>query len=500
MAQTVIKAQNGNRIEMQKHMDFDISIFERCKIIVIGDLMIDEYLWGNVDRISPEAPVPVVSVERESYTLGGAGNVINNLISVGAQVSVASAIGTGINADILIKTFADMKLDTSGLIRDPNRPTTKKTRIIAANQQVLRIDRETTRPITELAASHIYNFLEKHISTSHAILFSDYGKGLLSPDLLKRLIDLANYYNKPTLCDPKGLSFKKYAGTFIITPNKKEASLAAGVEIKDTDSLIAAGEKLLSDIPVKNVLITCGKDGMVLFEEGHPPHMISAKARQVFDVSGAGDTVLAVLGMAVAAGLSLAEGATLANLAAGLVVGKVGTAPIEKEELQEALDTAGKHAVPKLKNLTTLTYLVNRLKADGKRIVLANGCFDLLHAGHIRFLAKAKEMGDVLIVALDTDESVRILKGEGRPILGEKERVQIISALDSVDYVTVFSSDKLFELLQAIRPDILIKGSNYTSEMVRGHEVVEKFGGRVELLPITEKMSSTRIINQIKNR
>lgn len=481
-------------------MNFDISIFERCKIIVIGDLMIDEYLWGTIDRISPEAPVPVVSAERATYTLGGAGNVIKNLASLGAQVSVASVIGTGTNADILLKNFADMKVDVSGLIRDPNRPTTKKTRIIAANQQVLRIDRETTRPIPERAVSHICNFLEKHISEYHAILLSDYGKGLLSPDLLKRLINITNSYNKPVIVDPKGLDFRKYSGASIITPNKKEASLAAGIEIKDTDSLIAAGEKLLANIPVENVLITCGKNGMVLLEGGNQPYMIPAKARQVFDVSGAGDTVLAVLGVAVAAGLPLAEGATLANIAAGIVVGKVGTAPIEKEEFQEALNIAEKRPISKLKDLATLTSLLNNLKADGKTIVLTNGCFDLLHAGHIRFLAKAKDMGDVLIVALDTDESVRSLKGQGRPILGEKERVQIISALDSVDYVTVFSSDKLFDLLATLRPDILTKGSNYTNETVLGHEIVEQLGGRVEIVPITEGISSSQIINQIKNR
>ncbi len=480
-------------------MNFDISTFERCKIIVVGDLMIDEYLWGTVDRISPEAPVPVVSAERDSYMLGGAGNVINNLVSLGARVSVASVVGTGANADILLKNFADIKVDTSGLIRDPNRPTTKKTRIIAANQQVLRIDRETTRPITKDAVSHICNFLEKHISEYHAILFSDYGKGLLSPDLMKRLIDLANRHNKPTLVDPKGLDFRKYAGAAIITPNKKEASLAAGIEIKDTESLMAAGEKLLADIPVRNVLITCGKDGMALFEGENPPYMISAKTRQVFDVSGAGDTVLAVLGIAVASGLPLTEGAALANIAAGIVVGKVGTAPIEKGEFHEALNTSEKRPVSKLKDLAALTHLANTLKAEEKTMVLTNGCFDLLHAGHIRFLAKAKAMGDVLIVALDTDESVRSLKGRGRPILDEKERVQIISALDSVDYVTVFSSDKLFELLKTLRPDILTKGSNYTNETVRGHEIIEQLGGRIELVPITEEISSTRIINQIKN-
>lgn len=480
-------------------MNFDISQFEQCKIIVVGDLMIDEYLWGAVDRISPEAPVPVVSVGRNSYTLGGAGNVINNLVSLGAQVSVTSVIGTGANADLLLKTLADMDIDTSGLFRDPHRPTTKKTRIIAANQQVLRIDREATGPITEKAISHICNFLAKHISGHHAILISDYGKGLFSSSVLKRLIDLANHYNKPILVDPKGLDFQKYAGASIITPNKKEASFAAGIDIKDADSLMTAGKKLLTGIPVKNVLITCGKDGMALFEEGKAPYVISAKARQVFDVSGAGDTVLAVVGMAVAAGLPLAQGAALANIAAGIVVGKVGTAPIEKEEFQEALNRS-ESRLKKLRDLSALTSLVNNLKAESKKIVLTNGCFDLLHAGHIRFLAKAKAMGDVLIVALDTDESVRSIKGEGRPILGEKERVQIISALDSVDYVTVFSSDKLFDLLKALRPDILTKGSNYTGESVRGHEIVEQFGGRVDLVPITEEVSSSRIINQIKNK
>jgi D-beta-D-heptose 7-phosphate kinase/D-beta-D-heptose 1-phosphate adenosyltransferase len=319
-------------------MAFDISAFEQCRICVIGDLMIDEYLWGTVDRISPEAPVPVVSVERKSYTLGGAGNVINNLVSLGVRVSACGVIGTGINANLLLKTFAGMKVETAALIREQGRPTTKKTRVIAANQHVLRIDRETTRSIKDETASRLYALLEKDVPEHDVLLVSDYGKGLFSPDLLKRLIDLGNHHKKPVLVDPKGLDFRKYANASIITPNRKEASLAAGIEIRDTGSIAAAGSKLLSSIPVNNLLITTGKDGMTLFEKGKPPYAIPAKARQVFDVSGAGDTVLAVLGTAVAAGLPLAEGAALANIAAGIVVSKVGTAPIEKDEFHNALN------------------------------------------------------------------------------------------------------------------------------------------------------------------
>ncbi len=484
-------------------MKIDLSSFDNCRILVIGDLMIDEYLWGKAERISPEAPVQVVSVVRDYSTLGGAGNVVNNLVTLGATVSVASVIGAGESADgkLLFKLFKDLDVDTSGLFQDPNRSTTKKARVLAGHQHVLRIDRETKQEISQDHVAMLVQFVKERIHSFNVVLLSDYGKGLFTETLLQQVIDTAKQNNKTVVVDPKGLNFKKYAGATAITPNKREASLAAGIEIVDDVSLIEAGRKLLHDIPVQNVLMTCGKEGMVLFEEGKEPYRIATEARQVFDVSGAGDTVLAVLGLGLASGLPEADfrqAATLANVAAGIVVGKVGTATVSREELKKALEPAIGELAGKQKTLSDLIPIAERLRAEGKTIVMTNGCFDLLHVGHIKLLSASKNMGDVLIVAIDDDESVKALKGEERPIIGSQERLRIISALDSVDYVTLFSTKELEHVIEAVRPDILTKGSNYTTETVLGREIVERFGGRVAVIPITEAVSSTRIINQIK--
>lgn len=484
-------------------MKIDLSSFDNCRILVIGDLMIDEYLWGKAERISPEAPVQVVSVVRDYSTLGGAGNVVNNLVTLGATVSVASVIGAGESADgkLLFKLFKDLDVDTSGLFQDPNRSTTKKARVLAGHQHVLRIDRETKQEISQDHVAMLVQFVKERIHSFNVVLLSDYGKGLFTETLLQQVIDTAKQNNKTVVVDPKGLNFKKYAGATAITPNKREASLAAGIEIVDDVSLIEAGRKLLHDIPVQNVLMTCGKEGMVLFEEGKEPYRIATEARQVFDVSGAGDTVLAVLGLGLASGLPEADfrqAATLANVAAGIVVGKVGTATVSREELKKALEPAIGELAGKQKTLSDLIPIAERLRAEGKTIVMTNGCFDLLHVGHIKLLSASKNMGDVLIVAIDDDESVKALKGEERPIIGSQERLRIISALDSVDYVTLFSTKELEQVIEAVRPDILTKGSNYTTETVLGREIVERFGGRVAVIPITEAVSSTRIINQIK--
>ena len=481
-------------------MSVEISRFGNCRILVIGDLMIDEYLWGKVDRISPEAPVQVVSVLRESTTLGGAGNVVNNLRALGASVAVAGVIGAGSNAHFLLKAFRELGVDTAGLIQDPERPTTKKTRIIAGHQQVLRIDRETRHDISEENANTLTEFVGDHTSDFDVLLLSDYSKGLLSARLLQQVIGLARKNNKIVIADPKGLNFKKYAGVTMITPNKKEASLAAGIEIVDDRSLMAAGQKLLADIGVENVLITCGKEGMVLFEHGKKPYQITAQAREVFDVSGAGDTVLAVLGLSLAAGASFPEAASLANVAAGIVVGKVGTATVSMDELRMALEPSVGALAVKQKTLSDLIPIVDRLRAEGKTIVMTNGCFDLLHVGHIKLLSASKKMGDLLIVAIDDDDSVRTLKGNDRPIINAQERARIISALDCVDYITIFSTNDLEQVIETIRPDVLTKGSNYTTRTVQGREIVERSGGRVVLIPITDPVSSTKIINQIRGQ
>jgi len=481
-------------------MNVHVSRFHGCQILVMGDLMIDEYLWGEVDRISPEAPVQVVSVLRDSTTLGGAGNVVNNLVALGAQVAVAGVIGAGNKAASMLKMFTELRVDTTGLIQDPGRPTTRKTRIIGGHQHVLRIDRETRQEISEGQAKRLAQFVRHRIDEFDIVLLSDYGKGLLTETLLRQIIDEACKKGRPVIVDPKGLSFKKYAGAAVLTPNKKEASLATGIEIVDHESLIAAGTALLREIPTQQVLITCGKDGMVLFESGKVPHRIAADVRQVFDVSGAGDTVLAVLGLALASGASFQQAAALANVAAGVVVGKVGTASVSAEELAKALSPSAEALTGKYKSVSELTALANRLKAEGKTIVMTNGCFDLLHVGHVKLLSASKKMGDVLIVAIDDDDSVRILKGKDRPIIGAQERLGIISALDCVDHVTLFSTNDLESLIEAIRPHILTKGSNYTTETVLGREIVERFKGRVALVQITEPVSSTQIINQIKQQ
>ena len=479
-------------------MNVDLSRFDRCHVLVIGDLMIDEYLWGEVDRISPEAPVQVVSVLRDSTTLGGAGNVVNNLVALGARVAVAAVVGTGANAGLLIKRLRELGVDTTGLIEDPTRPTTRKTRVIGGHQHVLRIDRETKQEISEAEGKQLVEFVTDGLHSFDIILISDYGKGLLSETLVQQIIHVANEDKKPVIVDPQGLNFKKYAGATAITPNKREASLAAGVEIVDDASLMVAGQKLLHETRVQQVLMTCGKHGMVLFEDGNKPHRIAAEVRQVFDVSGAGDTVLAVLGLGLASGLSFRDAAALANVAAGIVVGKVGTATVSREELQGAIEPSLDAWSAKQKTLPDLIPIAQRLSAEGKTIVMTNGCFDLLHVGHIQLLSASKKMGDVLIVAIDDDESVRALKGKGRPIIAAQERVRIISALDCVDYVTLFSTKELEGLIEAIRPNILTKGSNYSTETVIGRQMVERFGGRVALLPITEPVSSTKIIDQIK--
>lgn len=480
-------------------MLIDILKFDQCRLLVVGDLMLDEYLWGEVDRISPEAPVQVVAIQKEDFALGGAGNVVNNAVALGAKVSVVGVIGTGRNGRLLLKRFNELGVDTAGIIQEPDRATTQKTRIIAANQHVLRIDRETKQDISGPTLDKMIRFILDKMPDIDVVLISDYGKGLITKNLLSKVTASAKKYKKMIIVDPKGLDFSKYSGVSLLTPNKKEAALASGVEINNESSLEKAANKFLENLSLDNLLITCGKDGMVLFEKNKEPFRVKAEARQVFDVSGAGDTVLAVFGLAVASGASIHNSVAIANTAAGIVVGKVGTATVSRQELASAIKTDD-HGLPaKYKDLFELPALVEDLKKKGKRLVLTNGCFDLLHAGHIMLFSASKQLGDILIVAIDDDESVKKLKGSGRPVLNAKERSRILSALDAVDYVVVFSSHELKKLIEIIQPDVLTKGSNYTSKEVFGRELVEKYGGRVKLIPVTENISSTRIINNIKS-
>ncbi len=318
-------------------MNHDIDSFKNVNALVIGDLMIDEYLWGTVDRISPEAPVPVVCVTKESHTLGGAGNVINNLKAMGAQVSAVGTAGTGRAGRMIFEKLEEMGIGTQGIISEPQRPTTRKTRVIASNQQVLRIDREIKRNITDQTLEKLVGNIGEIIKNADLVILSDYDKGLMTPKLVKETVRLAAQHKVLTLADPKALDFSKYSDVMVLTPNKKEASLAANVDIRSARDLMSAGKKIMEKIRLEKLLITCGKDGMMLFEKGKPASHIESNARQVFDVSGAGDTVISLLGLGLATGASFLDSAKIANAAAGIVVGKVGTATASVDELRQAL-------------------------------------------------------------------------------------------------------------------------------------------------------------------
>ena len=479
-------------------MTIDTSTFQSCQVLVVGDLMIDEYVWGSVDRISPEAPVQVVAVTEEDYTLGGAGNVVNNLAALGAGVQTIGVIGTDNNGSLLLKKLKSLHAGTAGVIAEKDRPTTVKTRILADHQHVLRIDRETRREIAGDTFTKLSDAVLALIPAADVVLISDYGKGLITREFLAHVIRCAQQAGKPVIVDPQGSDYSRYNAASLVTPNLKEASLASGVEIVNTKTLQTAGKTILENTEIERLLITMGKDGMALFERGKKPYKIAAETRQIFDVSGAGDTVAAVLSLSLAAGADYRQAMALANTAAGIVVGKVGTATTTPEELQQALGPSTERVSNKFVPMSSIESLARDLKRAGKKIVMTNGCFDLLHTGHIALLSEAKKLGNVLIVAIDDDESVRRVKGEGRPVISEDERTRILAALDVVDYVTVFATDQLTDLIEDLRPDVLTKGSNYKHESVLGHEIVEKHGGRIVLISIDESISATGIIDKIK--
>ena len=476
----------------------DLSLFSDCRVWAVGDLMLDEYVWGEVARISPEAPVPVLAVAREEYTLGGAGNVAANLVALGARVAVAGVAGDDRHGRLLRDRFQALGVDTEAIVTEAGRPTTRKTRIIAARQQVLRIDRETPRAVGAETVAAILARLEAGMASAGAVLVSDYGKGLLTRPMLAGVMAAARRWGKPVLVDPKGDDYSRYAGATLITPNRKEAARAAGIDIVDEASLHRAAAIIQVRSGVDRLVVTCGPDGMVLFEKNRPPRAIRSEARQVFDVSGAGDTVVAVLGLALAAGADWIEAAALANAAAGIVVGKVGTATVNRKELALAMGPAGADRLDKLKDVDELEALAAEIRKRGQRIVMTNGCFDFLHAGHLNLFSASRRLGDVLLVAIDDDESVRAVKGPGRPVIGARERVRTLCALDAVDYVVVFSGGDLEKLIDRLRPDVLTKGGNYGLDGVVGRQRVEAHGGRVELIPITEGLSSRAVIESIR--
>jgi len=463
------------------------------KILVIGDLIIDQYLWGSCERISPEAPVQIIKIDRESSVLGGAGNVVNNLKKLGAEVDIISVIGDCKNSNELINLLKDIEVDTKYLVSQKNRTSSKKTRIIASQQQVIRYDLESIDEINLDTQKTIIEIFNRIVKDYELILLSDYGKGVLTSQLTQLLIEEAKKHNKKVLVDPKGTNYSKYKGAYLLTPNKKEASEATKINIIDTTSLNNAITQLKSSYDLEVSLITLSELGIAIFDEEFRIHPTTSK--EVFDVTGAGDTVLASLGFAIACGFKIDQAVEFSNLAAGVVVGKIGSATASLNEIIEYESNINKSSSTKhIKSIDEITYLVKELKSKGKKIVFTNGCFDLLHAGHISYLEKAKTFGDVLILGLNSDRSVTAIKGKERPINLQSDRAYIIAALEVVDYVVIFDNDTPYDLIKAIKPDILVKGGDYSNKEVIGQDIVEE----IKLVKFLDGKSSSRTIEKIK--
>ena len=467
---------------------------KKPNILVIGDLMIDHYLWGSANRISPEAPVQVVDVQKETTVLGGAGNVVNNLVSLGADVMVISVVGEDAVSAELTQMLEDIKV-RHYLICDENRKTTKKSRIIASAQQIIRYDQESKEDISAQSEALITMGLLKIIDQFDVILVSDYGKGVITDSLMGKIIFCASGSNTKVLVDPKGDDYTKYIGSYLLTPNKKEAQEATNIDINDDASLKVALKKLHNTACLQVPMITLSEDGIAILDENDNVIKKPTVAREVFDVTGAGDTVLASLGYCLAKGDNIVDAMEFANLAAGVVVGKIGSATATIEEIEEYKSSLHKSSIEShLKTFDEIEQTVARLKKQNKKIVFTNGCFDILHKGHVQYLDKAKSFGDVLILGLNSDASVSALKGPSRPINNEDDRGYILAALESVDYVVKFTDDTPLSLIEIVQPDILVKGGDYEGKKVVGSEIA----GELKLVQFVDGKSTTKTIEKIQ--
>ncbi len=484
-------------------MDAKLLSFSKSHILVVGDVMLDRYLWGRVGRISPEAPVPVVQLQRTTETLGGAGNVALNLVSLGCRITLSGVCGDDVAGQRLRALLSEKSIGEA-LVMDSQRPTITKTRVMAQKQQMMRLDEENTRAIGADVAQKIRTAVADTLPDCQAMVLSDYGKGVLaSQAFVRELIDAGRQRGIPVLVDPKGVDWERYRGATGITPNTAELEAVAGQRLEeDEEKLIAAARQVRERFGVAWLLVTRGAQGMCLIDAQGPPESIPARAREVFDVSGAGDTVIATVAASLAVGLPLAEAARTANLAAGIVVGKLGTQPILASELSTAVTLSTRqqyypYSAAKMNALDAALAKVREWRAAGGKVVFTNGCFDLLHPGHISLLYQARALGDRLVVGLNTDASIKRLKGSGRPILSEQDRAAMLSALECVDLVVHFDEDTPLKLIEALRPDILVKGSDYAPDQVVGKEVVESYGGCVRLVDLVQGYSTTGLTQKV---
>ncbi len=477
----------------------DFNNIQSKSILVIGDIMLDAYYTGDISRISPEAPVPVFKRERERSVLGGAANVASNLIAAEQKVSLMSLIGKDSDGEYLKKKIAKMGINTELIETDERRSTTVKTRFLAGhNQQVIRMDVEDAVPIDEELSARMLSKLRDRVSDYDLILLSDYMKGLLTYEFTQEVISIGNEANIPVLVDVKDRHVEKYSGAYLLKPNLNELRNLTGLSIsEDKDrEIINAAEILRKRCNCKYVLATCGSKGMVLTGEDEPGYFNKAVAREVFDVTGAGDTTIAYLSACMVNGFSMRESVDIANCAAGIQVSKVGTSSVYWREIRSVQSRKAMNVEQKILKGEALKKF--RKIHEEQVVVFTNGCFDILHSGHVKYLRKAASLGEVLVVGLNSDASVKRLKGPTRPINNQEDRAEILCALGFVDYVVIFDEDTPLELIKMIQPDVLVKGGDYTPETVVGADFVKSRGGELFLIPFVEGKSTTNIIRKIE--
>ena len=465
-----------------------------ARILCVGDAMIDHYVRGRVDRISPEAPVPVLQIEGEERRLGGAGNVLRNLHALGVESCFISVTGSDPAGRDLARMVAELGTEEAHLLAERSRSTTVKTRFVAEAQQLLRADQERVEPLSLALRAELLKLVKDAVAHYGLAILSDYAKGVFADGVASEIIAVARAAGAVVIVDPKSNDYSVYRGVNLIKPNRRELCAAAGRLLANETELVAAARALMEAHAISAMLVTCGKDGMVLIDADGSVRRLAASAREVYDVSGAGDTVAAVLGAALAAGASLGEAAELANEAAGIVVGKVGTAIVSRNELAQTLIDRDVLEHSKVMPRSLALDHVARWRRNGLTIGFTNGVFDLLHPGHVALLKQARGACDRLVVGLNSDASVKRLKGPKRPVQTEQARSAVLASIASVDLVVVFDEDTPMTLIEALRPDLLVKGADYRRDDVVGGPFVESYGGKVMLADVLSGHSTTAII------
>jgi D-beta-D-heptose 7-phosphate kinase/D-beta-D-heptose 1-phosphate adenosyltransferase len=487
---------SADLIELVQHLG-------QPRVLVVGDLMLDRYVWGDAERISQEAPVVLLHADKREERLGGASSVATMLRALGARVALAGVVGSDADGERIRRMLAELQIDQEGVISDASRPSTVKERYIGRAQQrhpqqMIRVDYETRQPVSAGIQSTLSGAIEHQTRKADIVLISDYDKGVCTQKVLASTIAGAGQRGLRTIADPvRGQDYRKYHGCSTMTPNRLEAGLATGRTIHGVEEALEAAAQLQKQLEMEAAIITLDKDGMAFVHRDGRRQLFPTRPRQVYDITGAGDMVMSVLGIALAAGADYEQAIRLANVAGGLEVEKIGVVTVTRDEMLRDLLRTGPGGAQKVLGRDTLRHELESRRRLGQRIAFTNGCFDVLHAGHVQYLQEARDQADVLVVGLNSDVSVQSVKGHGRPINPQDARALVLAALQAVDYITLFDESTPLALIEAVRPDVLVKGADYRKDQVVGATFVESYRGRVHLAPLREGYSTTRILQKL---